>query len=225
MANPLPRSFALAETRRRYEATPRTLDDDLQRMARGDRGCLGDAIAGVGALGILVFGVLGYLGFTGMGPTAFAAALLIGGFVLSAATQVKSAPLRHRALTSGPLVLGRVLRTDPALYQPGETPYPALVVFAVDPPHRFDAAYLDEIAGRLAALQGGAAPPDQADVQAMLRDPNRTTPLHLPAALAAPGDAFLGVVSVDPRRLPASKIEGDVVPVIAAPGLGVVEHV
>lgn len=225
MANPIPRSFALAETRRRYESTPRTLDDDLQRMARGDRGCLGDAIAGVGALGILVFGVLGYLGFTGMGPTAVAAALLIGGFVLSSAAQVKSAPLRHRALTAGPLVLGRVLRTDPALYEPGETPHPALVLFAVDEPHRFDADYLRDLAGKLAALRDGDAPAGQEGVQARLRDPARADILELPAALSAPGHAFVGTVSVDPRRLPARKIEADVVPVIAAPGLGFVEHV
>lgn len=226
MANPIPRSFALAETRRRYEATPRTLDDDLQRMARGDRGCLGDAIAGLGAAGILVFGVLGYLGLTGMGPTAVAAALLIGGFVLSAAAQVKSAPIRYKALTEGPLALGRVVRADRALYEPGETPYPALVLFAVDPPRRFDSKYLDEVAGKLAALRdGGPAPEGQAEVQAMLRDPSRVAVLRVPPALAGPGEAYLGVVSVDPRRLPAHKLENDVVPVIAAPGLGFVEHV
>ncbi len=225
MANPLPRSFALAETRRRYEATPRTLDDDLQRMARGDRGCLGDAIAGAGALGIFVFGVLGYLGFTGMAPTAVAAALLIAGFVLSSAAQVKSAPLRHRALTAGPLVLGRVLRTDRALYEPGETPYPALVLFAVDEPHRFDADYLRELAGKLESLQSGSAQPGHEAVQARLRDPERADIVELPATLSGPGHAFVGTISVDPRRLPARKIEADVVPVIVAPGLGFVEHV
>jgi hypothetical protein len=226
MANPLPRSFALAETRRRYEATPRTLDDDLQRMARGDRGCLGDAVAGVGALGILVSGVLGYMGLLGMGFMAVFAAMLIAGFVLSAAAQTRSGPARYKALTEGPLALGRVLRADPALFEPGDVPHPALVVFAVDGPHRFDPAYLHGVAAALLALRDApTAPADQADVAAMLRDPNRVAPLQLPPALAGAGEAWLGVVSVDPRRLPARRVEDNLVPVIAAPGLGFVEHV
>jgi hypothetical protein len=226
MANPPPRSFALAETRRRYEATPRQLDDDLQRMARGDRGCLGDAIAGAGALGILVFGVLGYLGYTGVGFTAVAAALLIGGFFVSAVATARSGPVRYNALTEGPLVLARVLRADAALREPGDVPHPALVVFAVDPSHRFDAKFLNELAGPILALRDAAdVPPDQLAVATMLRDPNRVDLLRLPPALAGDGDAYLGVVSVDPRRLPARKIEDDVVPVIADPARGFVEHV
>lgn len=226
MANPPPRSFALAETRRRYEATPRTLDDDLQRMARGDRGCLGDAISGAGALGILVTAVLSYMGLIGFGFTAVFVGMLIAGFVLSAAAQTRSGPLRHKALTEGPLTLGRVLRADPALFEPGDVPHPALVVFAVDEPHRFDTKYLHGVATALLALRSGAAaPPDQAEVAAMLRDPNLVTPLRLPTSLAGEGEAWLGVVSVDPRRLPARRIEDHVVPVIAAPELGFVEHV
>jgi len=226
MANPLPRSFALAETRRRYEATPRTLDDDLQRMARGDRGCLGDAISGAGAVGILVSGILAYMGYLGVGFLAVFVAMLIAGFVLSAAAQTRSGPARHKALTEGPLALGRVLRADPALFEPGDVTHPALVVFAVDAPHRFDAAYLHGVAAALLALRDASeAPADQADVAAMLRDPNRVAPLRLPPTLAGPGDAWLGVVSVDPQRLPARRVEDNLVPVIAAPGLGFVEHV
>lgn len=195
-------------------------------MARGDRGCLGDAIAGVGAAGILVTGVLGYLGVTSLGYTAVFAAMLIGGFVLSAAAQTRSAPLRHRALTEGPLVLARVIRTDPALYEPGDVPYPALVVFDLDPPRRFDADHLHRLAAALKALgDAPSAPEDQRDIVAMLRDPARVDPLRLPPALADGGEAWLGVVSVDPRRLPARRIEDHLVPVIAAPSLGFVEHV
>jgi hypothetical protein len=226
MANPPPRSFALVETRRRYEPTPRALDDDLQRMARGDRGCLGDAIAGAGALGILVFGVLGYMGFTGIGFTAVAAALLIGGFFVSAMATARSGPVRYKALTEGPLVLARVLRVDPALKEPGDVPHPALVLFAVDPPHRFDAKFLREVAGPILALQSATSvPPEQVAVATMLRDPNRVEVLRVPSELAGGAEAYLGVVSVDPRRLPARKIEDDVVPVIADPGRGFVEHV
>ncbi|MDC0720811.1 hypothetical protein [Nannocystis bainbridge] len=225
-ANPLPRSFALAETRRRYEVTPRTLDDELLRMARGDRGCLGDAVSGFGAVGVLLTAVLAYMGFLGAGFMVVFAGLMIGGFVLSSAAQARSGPARYKALTEGPLALGRVLRADPALFEPGDVPYPALVVFAVDAPHRFDADYLHGVAAALQALRdGGDAPAEQAEVAAMLRDPNRIAPLRLPPALAGAGDAWLGVISVDPRRLPARRIEDHLVPVIAAPGLAFVEHV
>lgn len=226
MANPPPRSFALAETRRRYESTPRALDDDLVRMSRGDRGCLGDAISGIGAVGILITGMLGYLGYLGYGFMAFPAAMLIGGFFLSAAAQTRSGPLRHQALTQGPLVLARVLRADPAVREPGDATHPALVVFAVDPPHHFDVAYLHQIAGPLLALPRRTdIDPELAPIVAMLRDPAIVEPLRLPAALAGPGEAYLGVVSIDPRRLPARRVEDDIIPVIAAPALGFVEHV
>src|SRR5688572_14096477 len=97
-------SDALAPVRQRYEATPRTLDDDLARMARGDRGCLGDALAGAGGLGMVVFGVLASLGVLGWGFLIAALVLMVTGFFMSTAAQAKSAPIRRRAITEGPLV-------------------------------------------------------------------------------------------------------------------------
>ncbi len=220
-----PESSALVQLRRRYESTPRTLDDDLQRMARGDRGCLGDAVAGAGAVGLIGSGIAGYLGLVGYGPTILSAALLIGGFFLSAANQARSGPIRQRALTEGPLALGRVVRADPALFAPGDATYPALIVFTVDPERRFDAAYLHQVADRVLALREAPAPPDCAAALTMLRDVNQVEVLRLPPALAGPGDAYLGVVCVDPRRLPARRVEDHLVPIIAAPELGFVEHV
>lgn len=217
---------ALAQTRQRYEATPRQLDDDLQRMARGDRGCLGDAIAGAGALGLIAFGILGYLGFGGLLFTVLSAAMLIGGFALSAVAQARSGPIRRQAVLEGPLVQGRVLRADPALYQPGDASYPALVVFALDPERRFDAGFVHALAERLLALRGASpVPPDQAAAAAMLDDPNAVAPLRLPPSLAGDAEAYMAVISVDPRRLPDKRLTDGLVTLIASPAAGFAEHV
>lgn len=222
---PSPEPSALVAARRRYETTPRTLDDDLQRMARGDRGCLGDAVAGLGAVGLIVSGVLSYLGLIGHGLTILSAALLLGGFFLSASVQARSGPLRQRALTEGPLALGRVVRASPALFEPGDASYPALVVFTVDPDRRFDTRYLHAVADRVLALREAPAAAETAAALQMLRDENQIAVLRLPAALSGPGTAYLGVISVDPKRLPARRVEDNLVPVIASPELGFVEHV
>ena len=98
---------SLATIRSRYEATPRTLDTDLQRMARGDRGCLGDGLAGLGGVAMVVFGVLASFGLVGWGFMSAGALLLVTGFLMSAAATARSGPLRRKALTDGPLVLAQ----------------------------------------------------------------------------------------------------------------------
>jgi hypothetical protein len=217
---------ALATTRRRYEATPRALDDDLQRMARGDRGCLGDVIAGLGALAIVVFGVLASFSYVGWGFMMIGTVMLLAGFVLSAAAQVRSAPLRRRALTEGPLVLARVVAADPALYEPGDAVLPARVVFAPDPARRFDGAFLRELGQRLQALQrADTTPPEQTAVAAVLREPNRVDTVRLPATLAGADEAYLAVVAVDQRRLPGRRIEDGELTLIVDPRSGFAEHV
>jgi hypothetical protein len=128
---------ALATTRCRYEATPRVLDADLQRMARGDRGCLGDVLAGLGGVSIIVFGVLASFEVVGWGYMMAGTLFLLVGFVLSAAAQVRSGPVRRKALMEGPLVLGRVVAGDPALYEPSDAVLPARVVFAPAPTQRY----------------------------------------------------------------------------------------
>ena len=103
---------ALATTRSRYEATPRALDPELLRMARGDRGCLGDALAGLGGLAIIVFGVLASFGLLGWGFMSAGALLLVTGFLMSAAATARSGPLRRKALTEGSPAVTKKLISD-----------------------------------------------------------------------------------------------------------------
>ena len=217
---------ALAPIRSRYEATPRVLDADLQRMARGDRGCLGDALAGFGGLSIIVFGVLASFDVLGWGFMMAGTLFLLVGFVLSAVAQVKSGPRRRTALTAGPLVLARVVAGDPALYEPSDAVLPARVVFSADPAKRFDGALLRALAVRLQALQrADTTPPDQAAVAAVLRDANRAETVRLPASLAGDDEAYLAVVAVDARRLPGRRIDSGELTLIVDPRSGFAEHV
>ena len=217
---------ALATTRSRYEATPRALDPELLRMARGDRGCLGDALAGGGALATIVFGVLASFGVVGWGLMSLGVLLLVVGFFLSAAATARSAPMRRKALTDGPLVLARVVQGDPALYEPGDAVHPARVVFAPAPARRWDGAYLRGLAQQLQRLRNAdVTPPDQAAVAAVLREANRVETVRLPASLAGADGAYLAVVAVGARRLPGGRLEDGELTLIVDPTSGFAEHV
>ena len=219
-------SDALAPIRQRYEATPRTLDDELLRMARGDRGCLGDALAGAGALGTIAFGVLASFDVLGWGFFIAALVLLVVGFILSTAAQARSAPLRRRAITEGPLVLARVVQGDPALYEPGDGVLPARVVYSAEPARRFDGEFLRGVGQRLQALaRKDTPPPEQAAAWAVLREPNRIETVRLDAALTGGTEAYLSVVTVDQRRLPGKRLESGEVTLIVDPRSGFAEHV
>jgi len=216
----------LATTRRRYESTPRVLDAELLRMARGDRGCLGDAMAGFGALSIIVFGVLGSLGTLGWSWMIIGTLMLLAGFVLSAAAQVRSAPPRRLALTEGPLVLARVVKADPALYEPSDAVLPARVVYAPGASRRYDGEYLRALGQKLQALlRVDATPPELAAVAAVLRDANKVDTVRIPEILAGEDEAYLAVVAVDARRLPARRIEDGEITLIVDPRSGFAEHV
>lgn len=218
-------SDALVPIRQRYEATPRTLDDELMRMARGDRGCLGDALAGAGGVGMVVFGVLASFEVLGWGFMIASMLLLVTGFMLSAAATAKSAPLRRRAVTEGPLVLARVVQGDPGLYEPGDAVLPARVVYSASPTRRFDRGFLQEVGQRLQALaRKDTPPPEQANAWAVLREPNRVETVRLDARLAGEADVYLSVVTVDQRRLPGKRVEGEVT-LIVDPRSGFAEHV
>ena len=217
---------SLATTRARYEATPRALDAELLRMARGDRGCLGDALAGSGAVVIIVFGVLGSLGMLSWGYMLVGTLMLLVGFVLSSVAQVRSAPQRRLALSEGPLVLARVVKADPVLYEPGDAVLPARVVYAPASERRFDGEFLRTLGQRLQALdRAEGTPPDLAAALAVLRQPNRAETVRLPSTLVGDDEVYLAVVSVDARRLPAGRIEDGEITLIVDPRSGFAEHI
>jgi hypothetical protein len=143
-------SKALARARDRFEVTPRKLDDEaLDRIARGDRGCLGDVLSGVGALVLVVTMILGAMGIIPWSWAYVGVALWVGGFVLGTYSQARSTKQRRAALEAGPLVLGTVLRDEPWLHRPGKQAGRVVVLFTTSPERRFDRAWLEASAAKL----------------------------------------------------------------------------
>src|SRR5690606_35868794 len=96
----------LDRARDRFEATPRSLDDDdLTRIARGDRGCLGDLLSGLGAVSLVAAMILSALDKIAFAWAYVGVVIWVGGFAWGAVSQSRSGKHRKAALESGPLVL------------------------------------------------------------------------------------------------------------------------
>ncbi len=210
----------VAELRKRYGATPRQLDDDLQNLAQGDRGCLGDAMAGVGALAIVVFGILAFMAGQGWGYMLIGGVLFLLGYGLSTRARGVSTKQRTRALTAGPLVLAKVVRGPEELWSADTVVAPATVVFCTEPSRAFDRKLLANVCD---ALKAGVADPQLAKLvgQEFIEGVHA-----IPEALTG-GQArvFVATAVINGHRLPAGRLTDGFVPVIVAPELGFVEHI
>lgn len=213
--------------RARYEATPRRIDDDLEPLARGDRGCLGDLMAGLGALGTAVFGIIAATGAGGWGFMAISAAVFVLGFLLSTIHQLRSARVRRLALERGPLVLARVVRVEPRLREAGAGVGLARVVFSLAPDRRFDADALAAIGGRVRALEAGEETDAGAEAaRAALARRSIAGVQPLAEALVACPEVHVAEVILDKERRGGQALaEGDLVALLVEPASGVVEHV
>ncbi|NVB40201.1 hypothetical protein G6O69_20305 [Pseudenhygromyxa sp. WMMC2535] len=200
-------STGLRHVRDRYEATPRGLDgDDMDRLKRGDRGCLGDLLAGAGAITLVILLVLSGMGRVGFAWVYVGVALFVGGFAVGAVSQARSGRERQAALESGPLVFGVVLRSAPWLRRPGKRPGRAVVLLCTDPQRRFDREWLERTAAsleaRLANPESGA---DSVPLRALLADEDLFASHAVPKALLAEppsaGEVYLSAMIVHPERL------------------------
>ncbi len=204
--------------RARYEATPRTIDDALHPLSRGDRGCLGDALAGIGALLTGVFGIIASTGAGGWGYMAIGAALFVGGFAMSTIHQSRSSAQRNQALIGGPLVTGRVLRADPKLAEPGIGFAPAIVLLSLEPERRFDPGHLKAVAERVLAAGG--------EVGALVTAEHIEGVPAIPEAVAEAPAIHVGEVIVDRERLSGRPLRaGGEVTLIVDPASGFIEHI
>ncbi len=202
-------SSGLARVRARYEATPRKTDDELlDRIARGDRGCLGDLLSGLGALTLIVTMALGAMGLIAWSWAYVGVGLWVGGFFLGTLSQARSGRLRKAALESGPLVIASVLRCDEWLRRPGKRAGRAVVLFTTDPARRFDREWLDKVAKhverRLSEPSGGN---ERVPLRALLGDPE-TFGVHLVPSDLLPEDesgssidVYLASAMIHPERL------------------------
>jgi hypothetical protein len=203
-------SQALARARDRFEATPRSLDnDELTRIARGDRGCLGDLLSGLGAVALVTTVILGAMETISFSWTYVAVAVWIGGFVWGTVAQTRSGKLRKAALESGPLVLAVVMRDEPWLRRLGKRVGRAVVLFSTDSERRFDRDWLEQLAGRLEAavssFDEGGHVAAWIPLRALLADPEsfgvHAVPSELFAADEREAKVFLASMIVHPEWL------------------------
>ncbi|PRP93544.1 hypothetical protein [Enhygromyxa salina] len=211
-------SSTLARVRDRFEATPRSLDDEqLSRIARGDRGCLGDLVSGVGAVSLVVAVILGAMETISFTWTYVGVGLWIAGFVWGTVSQSRSGARRKQALESGPLVVAVVLRSEAWLQRPGKRVGRAVVVFTTAQPHRFDRDWVERAAlavqDTLEAKAGGST---WVPLRALLVDQDsfgmhRVPPELLPEADpdAEPAPVYIAAMHVDPERLDSAYLGGD----------------
>jgi hypothetical protein len=216
-------SRALARARDRFEATPRSLDDDeLTRIARGDRGCLGDLISGVGAVCLVAAVILGATETISFTWTYVAVAIWVGGFVWGTVAQSRSGKRRKAALESGPLVMAVVVREEPWLRRPGKRAGRAVVLFTTDEARRFDRDWLERMAERLEAkLAAEAGSAEWVPLRALLADRDAFGMHQIPAELSREGGQasedggdeapplHLGTVVVHPERLEGAYLGGE----------------
>lgn len=196
-------SSELSRARARFESTPRPVDDDDQmtRIVRGDRGCLGDALSGVGAVALVTFLVLSGMGKIAFGWVYVGVAIFVGGFFTGAVAQSRSGKQRRAALESGPMVRAVVLRAEPWLSRPGKRVGRAVVVFCTDEDRRFDRAWLEQMAKAWEEDGGGPG-------RELLRDPNSFGLHPIPDVEGARG-SYVATVLVHPERLEGGYLGGD----------------
>lgn len=211
-------STALDHTRARFETTPRALEDDeLVRIARGDRGCLGDLVSGLGAVLLISAAILGAMGRISFTWTYVAAAVWIGGFVWGTVAQTRSGKLRKAALEQGPLVMAVVLRSEDCLQRPGKRVGRAVVAFTTADGRRFDREGLDALAAALEAGKDSDAA-RASEWVALLDDPDAFGVFAVEPAVLGPGlagrddseagaedcwaeDCWVAAMHVHPERL------------------------
>jgi len=198
-------SQQLDRARARFEATPRSLDDDdLTRIARGDRGCLGDLLSGFGAVTLVAAMILAALEMIAFEWAYLGMAIWIGGFVWGTVSQSRSGQQRKGALESGPLVLAVVLRADEWLRRPGKRVGRAVVLFTTDPARRFDREWLEPLAKQFERrLDGAAGTAEWVPVRALLADRDSFGVHPIPASVLEHDEAplYLASLVVHPERL------------------------
>lgn len=203
--------------RQAYAATPRTLDPALERLARGDRGCLPDTLAGLGALSMFGALVLAGLGLSSFAWAYAGAALWVGGFFYGAWVQAKSGKVRHAALTEAPLVLGHVLFAQPHLRKKGKRPGRAVVLFSTQEDKRFEPGILERFA-RDASEDPGAL----GEGKTLLADPHSYGVFPVGPAESK---TWAATVLLHPERLEGGRLaEDQPVVLFADPGRDVVEQ-
>lgn len=195
----------LAPVRERYAATPRRLDDELRRRARGDRSCVADLVAGVGAISALGAALAAAGGLVPVGVIFVGVGLLGIGFVVGMVAQLRSGKLRRAAIESAPLVGAWAVAHEPELTTEQRQVRWGRVVFCTDPARRFDVGYLRRVARHVTDDRQRSD-----DVWATVRalpDQHAQTLLALPEGGPIEPDTWIADVMVYPDRLAGGQLD------------------
>lgn len=228
------------ELRRRYEATPRQLDDRLwTRLREGGTStprsaqqkgfpiwallCIGLGAPAAGAVFFYLLRVnersYWLLGAAGV-------VLLVAGVIglaslrssAAATVEIDGKTEEQLILEQGPLVLAHLVRADERLWQPGAPPGRALLLFSLDPSRRFDRTYLDRLVSEIQVLRGGTMPDmSLVDVWRMVNSDKAEGSVPIPAPMAGNNATFLAVLVLNPKWLDRGRLTSRSVLAIAHP--------
>ncbi len=124
-----------------------------------------------------------------------------------------------RVVEANPVVAAYVVRSNAALRKPGGEPSPAAVVFSTDPHLAFDVTYLERVGERVIEVGHTRRNPAIAAVQGPFDDAKWDGLMELPPAVGAAPKSWLGVMFIDPGKLPMGHLATPFVAGIACPGL------
>ncbi|MEE9382086.1 MAG: hypothetical protein V3V08_01565 [Nannocystaceae bacterium] len=218
----------LVEVRSQYEATPRAFDEELTRRARGDRGCLSDTVAGLGALLATACGLLSAAGVLRFESVLVGVALLCVGFVTGSIGQLRSGRERREALEAGPLVAGFLISHTPALDVVQRATARGVAVFSTEPSRRFDTDYLRAVAGTIRHWTPLEADSGRARMARTLGDASATGVSPVPEGQGVLPGTWVADVMIYPSRIDGGRMVSTdplTVGLIVDVERGLVEHV
>lgn len=213
---------SIERARERFEVVPREIDDELDRYARGDRGCAGDVVSGIGAIATLGLGVLTAAGLAPLLAPFVGITMLVIGYLLSSRVQRRSSDERMAALEAGPLVTVHLIDPPPRLADPGRATARVVGVFCTGEDQRHAASRLERVADQLASAESRPAA-----LQALFDDEFAQGCHPVPDSMGADPDTFAARVVVYQERLEDRRLRPETpqIPCIVDPPRGFIEHV
>jgi hypothetical protein len=213
----------MEKARERYELAPREFDEGLELASRGDRGCLGDSISGVGAIATLGLGVGAAAGLLPLLAPFFGITLLVVGYVLSSGAQRRSSDERAAVLEAAPLLAVHLVSPPVGLFESSRAVVRAVGVFSTAEARRFDDAYLRKVGEALIAAKTELP----ANLAALFEDEFAAGFHPVGAALGGEPDTYAARVVVYHERLVERRLAHDapeIACIVDVPG-GFIEHV
>jgi hypothetical protein len=126
---------------------------------------------------------------------------------------------QHRLMSQGELGWGNIVQANTALFIPGQTSYPADVIFTAKQIPNFDPEILREIASKIFRLKGTEpADPQLLKVAKHMTDEyDRTFGLFVPSNFCLNIPCELSTIFIDRKHLPNGYLSRSLFPLIVSP--------